>query len=73
MKKQYIQILLEEYKALRDICEEYQRLMGEHGLTKYELEALKEKYNELAQRYNQIVAYINPPQEDEEKKRKIGF
>lgn len=33
--EQKIEITLEEYKALRDICEDYQKLLGEYNLLSY--------------------------------------
>ena len=35
MEEQTITITLEEYKQLRDICEDYQKLLGEYKLLSY--------------------------------------
>lgn len=57
MKKQYITIEFDEYKALRDTCEDYQQLIG--------------SYNLLKACYDNIVAKITPTKTKE--KKKIGF
>ena len=60
MEKQDITIDLDEYKALRDICEDYQKLLGE--------------YNLLVYLYKQLEAQVFPKEEKPTKeKRKIGF
>ena len=59
MKKQYITIPLDEYKALRDICEEHQQLIG--------------AYNLLKAYYDHLVEQITPKKEPVKTKQKIGF
>lgn len=54
-----IKITLKEYKALRDICEDYQKLLGE--------------YNLLVYLYKQLEAQVYPKEEKVKEKRKIGF
>lgn len=74
MEEQTITITVEEYKSLRDICEEYQKLIGENNLSIQQLALLKTQYEELCEQYNKLVRYINGPEEDKQKvKRKIGF
>lgn len=56
--EQKITITLEEYKQLRDICEDYQKLIGEYKLLSYV--------------YNQLT-YQPEEEKVKKKKRKIGF
>lgn len=55
--EQKIEISLEEYKQMRDICEDYQKLMGEYQLLPYV--------------YQQMT--YQPEEEKVKKKNKIGF
>ena len=57
MKEQTIKITLEEYKQMRDMLEDYQRLLGEYQLLYY--------------MYNQLT--YQPEEEKVKKKNKIGF
>ena len=57
MDKQTIKITLEEYKQMRDMLEDYQRLLGEYQLLYY--------------MYNQLT--YQPEEEKVKKKNKIGF
>ena len=57
MEKQTIKITLEEYKYLRDMLEDYQRLLGEYQLLSYI--------------YQQMT--YQPEEEKVKKKNKIGF
>ena len=57
MEEQTITITLEEYKQLRDICEDYQKLLGEYKLLSYV--------------YQQLT--YQPEPEKVKKKNKIGF
>ena len=59
MKKQYITIELTEYKALRDICEQYQQLIGQ--------------YNLLKTYYDNLVKQVTPTKQPVKTKQKIGF
>ena len=55
--EQKIEITLEEYKQMRDILEDYQKLLGEYNLLSYV--------------YNQLT--YQPEEEKVKKKNKIGF
>lgn len=57
MKEQTITITLEEYKQMRDILEDYQKLLGEYKLLSYV--------------YQQLT--YQPEEEKVTKKKKIGF
>ena len=57
MENQTIKITLEEYKQMRDMLEDYQRLLGEYQLLYY--------------MYNQLT--YQPEPEKVKKKNKIGF
>lgn len=57
MEKQTITITLEEYKQMRDMLEDYQRLLGDYQLLYY--------------MYNQLT--YQPEEEKVKKKNKIGF
>lgn len=57
MKNQEIKISLEEYKQMRDMLEDYQKLLGEYQLLSYV--------------YNQLT--YQPEEEKVKKKNKIGF
>ena len=57
MDTQKITITLEEYKQMREIIEDYQRLLGEYQLLYY--------------MYNQLT--YQPEEEKVKKKNKIGF
>ena len=61
LNKQKIEITLEEYKKLRDICEEYNRLLGEYQLLSYV--------------YNHQFSQVEEIEETskKEKTRTIGF
>lgn len=57
MNEQTITITLEEYKQLRDLCEDYQKLLGEYKLLAYDYQRLT----------------YQPEPEKVKKKNKIGF
>lgn len=57
MNEQTITITLDEYKLLRDLCEDYQKLLGEYKLLSYV--------------YQQLT--YQPEEEKVKKKNKIGF
>ena len=56
-KNKQLKITLEKYKYLRDMLEDYQRLLGEYQLLYY--------------MYNQLT--YQPEEEKVKKKNKIGF
>lgn len=50
MKKQYIEISLDEYKQLRDILEDYKSLLGEYKLLSYAYNLLQPQEEKIKEK-----------------------